>query len=81
MRVAATFGRALLIVTLTAANVGFIARRQWAAMFASGFALSWVWWTNTRTANRCEGRIYQASYALGAGAGTLLGCWLSSLLH
>lgn len=77
---AGTFLRALLIVTLTSANVRLVAAGRWAPMFVTGAALSWVWWGNARLAGREDGRQHQAAYALGAGVGTLLGAWLAGII-
>lgn len=78
MSLAGTFLRAYAVVTITAANVVLIQRHAWGAMFVSGALLSWIWWTNTRTANRRDGRAHQLAYSLGAGCGTLTGAFLAS---
>jgi hypothetical protein len=75
-----TFARAFLIVSLTAANVRLISAGRWLPMFLTGAALSWVWWGNSRCANRESGRLPQLAYAAGAGLGTLTGAWLAGWL-
>ena len=80
MNLLRVFGRAYLIVSLTGANVAFIASRQWAAMWLTGVAISFVWWTNSRVANRTDGPLAQWAYAIGAGCGTVTGVWLASHL-
>lgn len=78
MRNARLFGRAFLQVSLVAANVVQIAKGQYLGMFLVGFAISWLWFGNARAAGRGEaGQIF---YALGAGCGTVIGCYLSRFL-
>jgi hypothetical protein len=74
------FGRAFLIVMLTASNVRFIAAGAWGAMFLTGTALSFVWWGNTRAA-AVGGRLDRVAYALGAGCGTICGAFLAGRVH
>lgn len=70
------FFRALLIVTLTSLNVVEVSRGFYLNAFFTGGVLSFVWWGNTRTASRTEGRAAQFAYALGAGCGTVLGMFI-----
>jgi len=73
---ARVFGRGFLIVTLTASNVGQIAGHHWGGAFLGGFAISFVWWGNSRTAARAECPYAREAYALGAACGTVCGMWL-----
>jgi hypothetical protein len=77
MHYASIFGRAWLIVFLTAANVGFISRGEYVAAFATGGMLSYVWWTNSRTAAHSTLRFGRIVYALGAACGTVSGMALA----
>lgn len=70
------FGRGLLIVTLTAFNVGSIAHAHYLHAFAGGFAISFVWWKNSKTAAHSELRFGREAYAAGAALGTVLGMYL-----
>ncbi len=74
------FGRAFLQVALVAANVVQIAKGQWVGMFVVGFAISWLWFGNAREAGRSELPGAAMIYALGAGVGTVTGCFLSQFL-
>jgi len=71
------FGRAWLIVFLTAANVGFISRGEYVAAFVTGGMLSYVWWTNSRTAAHSTLRFGRIVYAFGAACGTVSGMALA----
>ncbi len=74
------FGRAFLQVALVAWNVRNVAAGNYGLAFATGSAVSWVWWMNSRCAAHTEAKHGRAVYALGAGAGTVcgmaLGAWL-----
>ena len=72
--------RAFSIVTCTATNVVFVSGGHYGAAFLSGGLLSLVWWSNTRAANRTEGRAAQLSYGFGAACGTVCGMFLGRLL-
>jgi hypothetical protein len=74
------FGRAFLIVLLTAANVRLIGRGLYPAAFVTGFGISFVWWLNTRTAAHSEVRGAQLVYSLGAAVGTMAGMWIGGRL-
>jgi len=74
------FGRAFLVVLLTAANVRFIAAGSVLAMFVTGWAISYVWWWNSRTAAHSPLRGAVWAYSMGAGCGTVAGWWLAGLL-
>ena len=65
--------RAFLIVSITAVNVTQIAGGHYGAAFCTGGALSFVWWSNARTAARSDVRGGQTAYALGAACGTVTG--------
>ena len=76
MRQLAIFGRGFVIVALTATNVGQVAGRHWLGAFVVGFGISFVWFTNSRTAARTEVSFAREAYALGAAAGTVFGMWV-----
>ncbi len=67
------FGRAFLQVSLVAANVVQIATGHYLGGFVVGTAISWLWFTNARTAARSDLPGAAAVYALGAGTGTVAG--------
>lgn len=75
------FWRGLLIVTLTASNVAQIAGRHWLGAFLVGAAISYVWWTNSRTAAHSQATYGRECYALGAGCGTVFGVWLVQMVY
>lgn len=72
------FGRAFFQVALVSANVVQIARGQYGGAFVVGSAISYLWFFNARGA-ALSGLPGAAAvvYALGAGAGTVAGMWLS----
>jgi hypothetical protein len=70
------FARGFVIVTLTAANVGQIARGHYGGAFLGGTAISFVWFNNSRTAAHSTVRYAREFYAAGAGCGTLAGMLL-----
>lgn len=74
------FGRAFLIVTCTALNVTQVAQHRFLAAFFTGGLLSYIWWTNSRTAAHSEVKHAQIAYALGAAFGTVFGMFLGGLL-
>lgn len=67
------FTRAALQVALVACNVVNIARGNYVWALATGTAISWVWWRNSRTAAHSDVRWAQWAYAAGAGTGTVIG--------
>lgn len=67
------FLRACTQVTLVAWNVTNVARGDYGMAALSGFAISWVWWANSRTAALSEAPYGRVVYAAGAGVGTVLG--------
>lgn len=73
------FFRAFVIVTLTALNVTQVSSGNYLSAFFTGGALSWVWWGNTRTANRDDSSGAQLAYALGAACGTVTGMMIGGL--
>ncbi len=73
--------RGWLIVSLTAMNVGAVAGHHWALAFAGGFAISWVWWENSRGAARSTEQWARESYAAGAALGTVTGMWIVRVLY
>jgi hypothetical protein len=75
------FFRAYTIVTCTALNVGQIAHGHYAAAFCTGSLLSYIWWTNTKTAANVDGEAAHWGYALGAGCGTITGMLIGRLLN
>lgn len=74
-----TWWRAFSIVTLTALNVTQVSQFNIVPAFFTGGMLSWVWWANTRAANRDDSREAQFAYALGAACGTVTGMFLGGL--
>lgn len=80
MRLLRTAFRGWLIVTLTAANVRFIAGGVYPEAFVTGCAISWTWWANAHRAAHDNVRGAQAAYAIGAGVGTVCGMLLGRLL-
>lgn len=71
------FGRAVLQVALVAANVVQIAHERYLGAFVVGCAISYLWFTNARTAARSELPGAALIYAMGAGAGTIIGMMVS----
>lgn len=78
---ATLFARGFTIVTLTSANIGQIAAHHWAGAFLGGFAISFIWWGNSRGAAHSDARFGREAYALGAGCGTLCGMILVRLYY
>ena len=74
------FGRALLQVTLVAWNVVNVSQHDWVMAFLSGSAVSYVWWTNSKSAALAKAEYGQLCYALGAGCGTIIGMATGYLL-
>ena len=72
------FARGLIIVTLTAWNVRHIAVLNYPWAFAGGFGISFVWWTNSKSAAHSDLRYARETYAAGAAVGTVLGMYLGS---
>lgn len=70
------FVRGLIIVTLTSWNVRHIAALEYSWAFAGGFGISFVWFTNSRTAAHSELKWAREVYALGAAVGTICGMYL-----
>lgn len=73
------FGQGFLIVALTSFNVRMISRGIWLGAFLTGFGISFVWWANSRSANRSDVPGARAVYALGAACGTVCGMWLEGI--
>lgn len=71
--------RAFSIVSVTALNVVMVSGGYYRAAFWTGGLLSFIWWSNTRTASACEVRGSQLAYAFGAGCGTVTGMVLGML--
>lgn len=67
------FGRACLQVSLVAANVVQIANGHYLGGFVVGTAISYLWFQNARSAALSDLPGAAVVYALGAGAGTVLG--------
>jgi len=74
------FFRAWLIVMFTAMNVTFISRANWVMMFLTGFAISFTWWWNSRTAAHSELPYGGWLYGVGAATGTVMGAWIARLI-
>lgn len=75
------FLRAYTIVTLTALNVSQVAAHHYTGAFFTGGTLSYVWWTNTKTAANVPGETAHWAYALGAACGTVSGMVLGRLIN
>lgn len=71
------FLRAFVLVTLTAMNVRQIAGGRYLGAFVCGAGISAVWYVNVGNASHDRRAVAAAAYALGAGAGTLFGMWLT----
>lgn len=74
------FTRAALQVSLVACNVVNISRGSYGWAFLTGFAISYVWWRNSRTAAFSDAPYGQLVYAAGAGTGTVIGMIVGKLL-
>lgn len=68
--------RAFTIVTCTALNVSQVAQGHYLAAFFTGGLLSYIWWTNTKTAANVAGEGAHVAYAFGAACGTIFGMFL-----
>jgi hypothetical protein len=75
------FLRGLLIVSLTASNIGQIAGHHFLGAFVNGFAISFVWWINSRSAAHEDLTWARECYAVGAGFGTVFGMWAVTWLY
>lgn len=75
---ALTLGRGWLIVALTSANVRQIAAGHYSGAFLVGFAISYVWFGNSRQAALTDLPGARWCYALGAALGTVTGMYLGS---
>lgn len=73
--------RGFLIVMLTASNVAQISGGHYVGAFLNGAAISFVWWTNSRTASLSNIPRARELYALGAGLGTVAGMLLVENLY
>jgi hypothetical protein len=62
-------------------NVVMISQHRFLMAFLTGTLLSYIWWMNTKTAVKAEGRVPQVTYALGAGCGTITGMILGGLFR
>ena len=71
--------RAFQIVSLTALNVTQVSNGHYLTMGITGGMLSFVWWTNTRTAAHSDVAGGRYAYAIGAACGTLTGAYLGRL--
>jgi hypothetical protein len=68
-------------VTCTALNVSQVAHGHYVAAFFTGGILSYIWWTNTKTAANVAGEQAHWAYALGAACGTVFGMFLGRALN
>jgi hypothetical protein len=71
------FLRGFCIVGLTAANVAFIAHRNYPLAMLTSYGISVLWWTNSQQAHRSTVPGARWVYAAGAAAGTLVGMALA----
>lgn len=72
--------KAFSIVTCTAVNVTQVTGHNYVGAFFTGSLLSFIWWTNAKTAARLDHRLGKYVYGFGAGCGTVFGMFLGSLL-
>jgi len=70
------FARAFLQVALVALNVRYISRGMYPHAFVTGFCISAFWWANAGAAALLPGIAPLATYAAGAGLGTVVGMYL-----
>lgn len=64
----------------TALNVTNVSRGHYGLAFVSGGLLSFIWWSNARTAARSDLSYAAWAYALGAACGTVTGMMLGRLV-
>jgi hypothetical protein len=73
--------RAFSLVSCVALNTVQVANHNYVMAFFTGGLLSFVWWSNSKTAAHHTGEYAQHAYAFGAACGTLngmsLGIWLN----
>lgn len=69
-------GKGFSMVALVAMQTRQIAAGRFGPSFVVGFAISSVWWFNSRSASHSDAPGAWAAYALGAGFGTVAGMWL-----
>lgn len=67
-------------MSLTSLNVVQVSGGHFVAAFGTGGTLSYIWWHNTKTAARVEGKAAQWAYAFGAACGTMFGMFLGRYL-
>lgn len=72
----AVWWKAFSIVTVTAVNVTQVTGHNYVGAFITGSLLSFIWWTNAKTAARSDNPFAQYAYAFGAGCGTTFGMFL-----
>lgn len=72
----AIFGRAFVLVSLTAGNVRLVSRGRFVPAFFTGGALSAVWWFAAHSAATSHLPAAWLVYAIGAACGTVTGMWL-----
>jgi hypothetical protein len=75
----AIWWRAFQIVTCTALNVVQVSGGHYYMAFGTGGLLSFIWWTNTRTAAHSDVAGARFAYAFGAACGTMFGMFLGRL--
>ncbi len=68
--------RAFSIVSVTALNVVEISGGHYFTAFFTGGLLSFIWWTNARTAAHSNAAHGRYAYALGAACGTMVGMFV-----
>jgi len=74
------FTRAFVQVFLVAVNVSQIAAGHYVGAFLVGGAISWLWFSNAKTAGRSEDAWGRVVYSTGAALGTVAGMGLSRCL-
>jgi hypothetical protein len=72
------FGRGFVLVFLVALNTRMIATANLPGALGAAFAVSWVWWGNSRSASSCDVPWARECYAAGAGLATVCALLLTA---
>ena len=75
-KLARIFCRGLLLVGLVSLNTRLIAGSHLPQAALTATALSFVWWSNSKTAALSDVPYARLFYSCGAGVGTALSIWL-----
>lgn len=73
------YGKAVVLVGLTALNVRLVSRGMTVPAFVTGGLLSYVWWYAAHSAANSKLRYAPIVYAFGAACGTEIGMWIGGL--